>query len=79
MAYSGFDLTGRTAVVVGGTSGIGRALVESACESGCRVEVDAIEGAEGFFEALGFHHLGEGEPVANGRSARMVRPASKGS
>lgn len=37
MAYSGFDLTGRTAIVLGGTSGIGRALVDGLVEAGADV------------------------------------------
>ena len=53
MAFSGFDLTGRTAVVLGGTSGIGRALVDGLVEAGADVvassrrqtEVDATAAA----------------------------------
>ncbi len=37
MAYSGFDLTGRSAIVLGGTSGIGRALVDGLVEAGADV------------------------------------------
>lgn len=37
MGYSGFDLTGRAAVVIGGTSGIGRALVDGLVEAGADV------------------------------------------
>ena len=33
MAYSGFDLTGKTAVVVGGTSGIGLAICRGLVEA----------------------------------------------
>jgi NAD(P)-dependent dehydrogenase (short-subunit alcohol dehydrogenase family) len=37
MPFVGFDLTGRTAIVLGGTSGIGRALVDGLMEAGADV------------------------------------------
>jgi NAD(P)-dependent dehydrogenase (short-subunit alcohol dehydrogenase family) len=37
MTYKGFDLTGRIAVVVGGTSGIGRAIANGLAEAGANV------------------------------------------
>lgn len=37
MAFAGFDLTGRAAIVLGGTSGIGRALVDGLVEAGADV------------------------------------------
>lgn len=37
MAYQAFDLTGRTAVVIGGTSGIGRAIACSLAQAGADV------------------------------------------
>ena len=37
MAYKGFDLTGKTAVVVGGTSGIGLAMAIGLAEAGANV------------------------------------------
>jgi len=37
MAYQAFDLTGRTAVVIGGTSGIGRAIARGLAEAGADV------------------------------------------
>ncbi len=53
MAFKGFDLTGRSAIVLGGTSGIGRALVDGLVEAGADVvassrqqaQVDATAGA----------------------------------
>jgi NAD(P)-dependent dehydrogenase (short-subunit alcohol dehydrogenase family) len=37
MPFAGFDLTGRAAIVLGGTSGIGRALVDGLAEAGADV------------------------------------------
>jgi NAD(P)-dependent dehydrogenase (short-subunit alcohol dehydrogenase family) len=37
MAYQAFDLTGKTAVVIGGTSGIGRAIAHGLAEAGADV------------------------------------------
>jgi len=37
MSYPGFDLNGRTAVVIGGTSGIGRAIAHGLAQSGADV------------------------------------------
>src|SRR5690349_13172492 len=37
MAYSQLDLSGKTAVIIGGTSGIGLALVKGLAEAGANV------------------------------------------
>jgi NAD(P)-dependent dehydrogenase (short-subunit alcohol dehydrogenase family) len=46
MAFNGLDLTGRVAVVIGGTTGIGRALVEGLCAAGADVVASARRDAE---------------------------------
>ena len=46
MAFNGLDLTGRVAVVIGGTTGIGRALVEGLCSAGADVVASARRDAE---------------------------------
>ncbi|HEX4951842.1 MAG TPA: glucose 1-dehydrogenase [Thermoanaerobaculia bacterium] len=46
MAFEGFDLTGRTAIVLGGTSGIGRALVDGLVAAGADVAASSRRQAE---------------------------------
>jgi NAD(P)-dependent dehydrogenase (short-subunit alcohol dehydrogenase family) len=46
MPFKAFDLSGRVAVVIGGTTGIGRALVEGLCEAGADVVASARREAE---------------------------------
>ena len=41
MAFSPLDLTGRSAVVIGGTSGIGRALTQGLADAGADVVATA--------------------------------------
>ena len=62
MSYKGFDLTGRVAVVVGGTSGIGQALARGLAEAGADViptgrRTDLVEAAAKEIEALGRRSL----------------------
>jgi len=58
MSYSGFDLTGRLAVVIGGTSGIGRAIAHGLASAGADVvstsrRADQVETACAEIESLG--------------------------
>ncbi|MFL6373732.1 MAG: SDR family NAD(P)-dependent oxidoreductase [Pyrinomonadaceae bacterium] len=58
MGFTGFDLTGRTAVVIGGTSGIGRAIARGLASAGADVVcssrgMDQVESASVEIEALG--------------------------
>src|SRR6476619_6697677 len=58
MAYSGLDLTGRVAVVIGGTSGIGRAIAHGLAEAGADVvptarRAEQVETAAQEIEARG--------------------------
>ena len=46
MAFKGLDLTGRVAVVIGGTTGIGRAMVEGLANAGADVVASARREAE---------------------------------
>ncbi len=46
MAFQGFDLSGRVAVVLGGTSGIGRALVDGLLEAGAEVIASSRQAAQ---------------------------------
>jgi NAD(P)-dependent dehydrogenase (short-subunit alcohol dehydrogenase family) len=77
MAFKGFDLTGRVAVVIGGTTGIGRALVDGLCEAGADVvassrreaEVDATARA---IEAVGRRTLRATCDVSNRASLQKL-------
>jgi len=62
MAYTGFDLSGRTAVVVGGTSGIGQAIALGLAEAGADVvpsarRAEMVEATAKKIEALGRRSL----------------------
>ena len=59
MAYSGFDLTGRSAIVLGGTSGIGRALVDGLVEAGADVAASSRRQAEVDATALAIEGSGK--------------------
>ena len=62
MSFPGFDLTGRTAVVIGGTSGIGRAIAHGLGQAGADVvctsrRTEQVEAAAAEIEALGRRSL----------------------
>jgi NAD(P)-dependent dehydrogenase (short-subunit alcohol dehydrogenase family) len=46
VAYSGFDITGKSCLVTGGTSGIGRAIALALAQSGARVVVGSTNPAK---------------------------------
>ena len=73
MTYAKLDLSGRTAVVIGGTSGIGRAIAHGFAEAGADVvatsrrleqvetaaaEIEALE-PPGYFYEVDFGRAGE--------------------
>jgi NAD(P)-dependent dehydrogenase (short-subunit alcohol dehydrogenase family) len=81
MPFRGFDLSGRAAVVLGGTSGIGRALVDGLVEAGADVaassrqqaQVDATAAA---IEAQGKKSLRITSDVTDSRSLVALREAA---
>ena len=80
MATSAFDLTGRTAVVVGGTSGIGRTLALGLADAGANVvatgrRLDLVSSAAEAIEAKGRRSLRVECDVAESSSIERVRDA----
>ncbi len=59
MASQGFDLTGRVAIVLGGTSGIGRALVDGLVDAGADVVASSRRQAEVDATALAIEQRGK--------------------
>jgi NAD(P)-dependent dehydrogenase (short-subunit alcohol dehydrogenase family) len=78
MAYSGLDLTGRVAVVIGGTSGIGRAIAHGLAEAGADVvptsrRGEQVEAAAREIEARGRRTARITSDVADKRSLEALR------
>jgi len=59
MPFAGFDLTGRAAIVLGGTSGIGRALVDGLVAAGADVAASSRRQAEVDATALAIERRGK--------------------
>lgn len=73
MAYDGFDLTGKAALVTGGTSGLGRAIARGLARAGATVLVGSrdagrVADAERELHELGQGHGGISLDVADGSS-----------
>lgn len=81
MIYSGFDLSGKVAVVVGGTSGIGRAIGRGLAEAGADViptgrRADLVETAAREIESTGRRSLRVSSDVLNRPSLRALLDAA---
>lgn len=81
MGYNKLDLTGKAAVVIGGTSGIGRAIAHGLAEAGADVvptsrRVDQVEATAREIEALGRRSLRVASDVSDRDSLEKVLSAS---
>ena len=81
MSYKGFDLSGRVAVVVGGTSGIGQAIGRGLAEAGADViptgrRADMVEAAAREIEALGRRSLRMNSDVLDRASLQALLGAA---
>lgn len=73
MSYPGFDLTGRSAVVIGGTSGIGRAISHGLAQAGADVvctsrRQEQVDAAAAEIEAIGRRTIRCASDVSNRES-----------
>jgi NAD(P)-dependent dehydrogenase (short-subunit alcohol dehydrogenase family) len=81
MGYSKLDLNGKSAVVIGGTSGIGRAIALGLAEAGADVaptsrRLDQVEAAACEIEALGRRSLRTTSDVTERASLQQVLDAA---
>ncbi|HEX9929425.1 MAG TPA: glucose 1-dehydrogenase [Pyrinomonadaceae bacterium] len=77
MSYSLLELNGKTAVVIGGTSGIGRAIAHGLAEAGANVvptsrRMEQVEAAAGEIEERGRHSLRLTSDVSDRASLQTV-------
>jgi NAD(P)-dependent dehydrogenase (short-subunit alcohol dehydrogenase family) len=77
MGYPAFDLTGKTAVVIGGTSGIGLSLTWALAQAGADVvptgrRVAEVQAAAAGVEGLGRRSLAQPCDVTDGGSLRQL-------
>lgn len=81
MSFRGFDLDGRVAIVLGGTSGIGRALVDGLVEAGADViassrQAAQVEATAAAIESQGKKTLRMASDVKDRRSLVALRDAA---
>src|SRR2546428_2533572 len=81
MGYRGLDLNGKTAVVIGGTSGIGRAIALGLAEAGANVaptarRAEQVDQAAAEIEAMGRRTLRVTSDVLDRSSIERVLEAS---
>ena len=81
MAYAPLDLTGRTAVVIGGTSGIGRIMARALAEAGADVvptsrRADMVEETAREIEAIGRRSLRASSDVTDRSSLDALLAAT---
>ncbi len=81
MSYAGLELNGKTAVVIGGTSGIGRAIAHGLAEAGADVvctsrRLEQVETAAAEIESLGRRTIRQASDVSDRESLQTLLDAS---